>query len=199
MVNVLPRIIRHADAIYARGSARRRIESHGIGREESSFRCLLIAIGMMVFPGIAYSGEASIDWKALEHEAVSLLRRYIQIDTTNPPGNEIKAAQFFKDIFDREGIESKIIEVSPGRANIYARLRGNGSKKGVVLLNHMDVVPAEAKLWKELPFGGALKDGVIWGRGSLDNKGPAIIELMTLLTLKRHKIPLKADVIFIGT
>ena len=90
-----------------------------------------------------YAAEVKLDWKALEDEAVSTLSRYIQIDTTNPPGNEIKAAQFFKQIFDRAGIEARIIESAPGRGNIFARLRGDGSKKAVVLLNHMDVVPAE--------------------------------------------------------
>ena len=142
---------------------------------------------MFVFAGSGYSAEGSLNWKALEDEAVALLGRYIQIDTTNPPGNEIKAAQFFKEIFDREGIEAKVIESAPGRGNVYARLRGTGGKKAIILLNHMDVVPAEAKLWKEPPFSGALKDGVIWGRGALDMKGSAILELMALLALKAPK------------
>ena len=146
-----------------------------------------------------YTAQAKIDWKALEAEAVALLSRYIQVDTTNPPGNEIKAAQFFKEIFDREGIEAQIIESQPGRGNIYARLRGNGSKKAIVMLNHMDVVAAEAKLWKEPPFSGLIKDGMIWGRGALDAKGRAISELMTLLALKRQNVALKGDVIFLGT
>ena len=147
----------------------------------------------------ACAAEAKFDWKALEDEAVALLSRYIQIDTTNPPGNEIKAAQFLKAIFDREGIEARIIESAPGRGNIYARLRGNGSKKPIVLMHHMDVVPAEAKLWKAAPFSGAVKDGVIWGRGSLDNKGAGIFQLLTLLALKRQNIQLKGDLIFLGT
>jgi acetylornithine deacetylase/succinyl-diaminopimelate desuccinylase-like protein len=147
--------------------------------------------------GLAAEGPSARE--ALEQEAVSLLSRYIQIDTTNPPGNEIKAAQFFKEIFDREGIEARIIESAPGRGNIYARLRGSGAKKGVMLLNHMDVVPADAKLWTEAPFSGAVKDGYIWGRGALDMKGPAIAELMTLVALKRNNVALRGDVIFLGT
>jgi acetylornithine deacetylase/succinyl-diaminopimelate desuccinylase-like protein len=79
-------------------------------------------------------------------------------------------ARFLKEVFDRAGIEAKIIESVPGRGNIYARLRGDGSKKATVLLNHMGVVPAEGKLWKEPPFSGKIKDGVIWGRGALDDK-----------------------------
>jgi acetylornithine deacetylase/succinyl-diaminopimelate desuccinylase-like protein len=162
-----------------------------------SYWFVLLAFFSTVTRG--YAAQAKIDWKALEAEAVSLLSRYIQLDTTNPPGNEIKAAQFLKAIFDREKIEARIIESAPGRANIYARLKGNGSKKPIMLMHHMDVVPAEAKLWKEPPFRGALKDGVIWGRGALDNKGGGIIELMTLLALKRQNIQLKGDLIFLGT
>ena len=146
-----------------------------------------------------FAAEGPLPGSALEQEAVSLLSRYIQIDTTNPPGNETKAAKFFKEIFDREGIEARIIESAPGRGNIYARLPGSGARKAVMLLNHMDVVPADAKLWKEAPFSGSVKDGYIWGRGALDMKGPAIAELMTLLALKRNNVALRGDVIFLGT
>jgi acetylornithine deacetylase/succinyl-diaminopimelate desuccinylase-like protein len=151
---------------------------------------------------LAQTGAAAdslSDWKALEDEAVTLLSRYIQIDTTNPPGNEIKAAQFLKAIFDREGIESRIIEAAPGRANFYARLRGADSRNSVVLLHHMDVVPADAKGWTEAPFSGAVKEGWIWGRGAIDNKGGGIMQLMTMLALKRQNAQLKNDVIFVGT
>ena len=170
-------------------------------RKTSRWSSLLAAV-IIVLVGssvCAAPDQPSLPWKTLEDEAVSLLSRYIQIDTTNPPGNEIKAAQFFKEIFDREGIEARIIESDPGRGNIYARLRGDGSKKAMVLLNHMDVVPADAKLWEEPPFSGLIKEGVIWGRGALDDKGPAIMELVAILALKRQNVSLKGDVIFLGT
>jgi acetylornithine deacetylase/succinyl-diaminopimelate desuccinylase-like protein len=158
-----------------------------------------IALLVLSLSGNGLAAEGSLPSNALEQEAVSLLSRYIQIDTTNPPGNEIKAAQFFKEIFDREGIEARIIESAPGRGNVYARVRGSGAKKAVMLLNHMDVVPADAKLWKEAPFSGTVKEGHIWGRGALDMKGPAIAELMTLVALKRNNVALRGDVIFLGT
>lgn len=162
--------------------------------------CLIWASAVFVFLlGGSYGGEPALDWRALESESIQLLSRYIQIDTTNPPGNETKAAQFFKEIFDREKIDAQIIESAPGRGNIYARLRGDGSKKGVLLLNHMDVVPADAKSWKEPPFSGAVKDGMIWGRGAIDNKGGGVMALMTLLALKRQNARLKGDLIFFGT
>jgi acetylornithine deacetylase/succinyl-diaminopimelate desuccinylase-like protein len=156
---------------------------------------LLVALGTS---GV-FAAEPLASWNAVEDEAITLLSQYIQVNTTNPPGNEIRAADFLKKIFDHEGITARIIETAPGRGNIYARLKGDGSKKAIILLNHMDVVPAEAKLWQEPPFSGLVKEGVIWGRGALDDKGPAIAELMTLLVLKRHNIPLRADVIFLGT
>ena len=168
------------------------------GRRSVSMMLQVILL-LMLMNGNGFAAEKTSTDKALEEEAMSLLSRYIQIDTTNPPGNEIKAAQFFKEIFDREGIEARIIESAPGRGNIYARLRGSGAKKAVMLLNHMDVVPADAKLWTEAPFSGAVKDGYIWGRGALDMKGPAIIELMTLIALKRNNVALRGDVIFLGT
>ena len=168
---------------------------HNIG---GATLALLSAVFYGVIGAAAVASEPSSS-VPLEDEAVSLLRHYLQIDTTNPPGNEIKAAQFFKQIFDGEGIEAQIIESAPGRASIYARVRGAGTKKAVVLLNHMDVVPADAKLWKEPPFSGLSKDGYIWGRGALDMKGPAIVELMSLISLKPRGVPLAADIIFLGT
>ena len=160
---------------------------------------LLMTLLLVCLSGNDFAAERPLPGSPPEEEEVSLLSRYIQIDTTNPPGNETKAAQFFKEIFDREGIEARVIESAPGRGNIYARLRGSGAKKAVMLLNHMDVVPADAKLWEEAPFSGTVKDGYIWGRGALDMKGSAIAELMTLLRLKRNKVALRCDVIFLGT
>lgn len=161
---------------------------------------LAVFVLFISIPKISWSTEPTARaWQDLEGEAIRLLSRYVQIDTTNPPGNEIHAARFFKEIFDREGIDAKIIESAPGRGNIYARVRGNGSKQAVVLMNHMDVVPADPRQWKEPPFGGVMKDGYLWGRGTLDMKGPAIVELMTVLALKRNHVRLQGDVIFLGT
>jgi acetylornithine deacetylase/succinyl-diaminopimelate desuccinylase-like protein len=169
-------------------------------------RKLVLAIfGLMVFAlaGVPKTAEvpgekSAAGTEALEQEAVSLLSEYLRVDTTNPPGNEVKAAQFFKTIFDRERIEARILESAPGRGNIYARLKGDGSKKAVVLMNHMDVVPADRRYWSVDPFAGVVKDGFIWGRGALDMKGMGIVELMAMLALKRQGILLKGDVIFLG-
>ena len=139
------------------------------------------------------------DWKALGDEAASLLSQYIRINTTNPPGNEIVAARWLMAVLQREGIEARIFEPTPGKANLYARLAGDGSARPLILLNHMDVVLASPEYWTVDPFGGVIKDGYVWGRGALDMKGEAVAQLMTLLILKRARVPLKRDIIFLAT
>ena len=146
---------------------------------------------------IAAPGDA--DWKALGDEATGLLSQYIRINTTNPPGNEIAAARWLADMLRRDGIESRIFEPAPGKANLYARLAGDGSARPLILLNHMDVVLASPEYWSVDPFSGVVKNGYIWGRGALDMKGEAIAQLMTMLILKRAHIPLKRDIIFLAT
>jgi acetylornithine deacetylase/succinyl-diaminopimelate desuccinylase-like protein len=143
-------------------------------------------------------GQPNIDWKEVTEEATDLLSRYIAVDTSNPPGNEEAAALFLADVLRREGLEAHLYQAAPGRANLSARLPGDGSKRPLILLNHTDVVPAEPPFWQEPPFAGTVRDGVIWGRGALDMKGMAVMELMTFLLLKRHGIPLKRDVVFLA-
>src|SRR6185503_11679920 len=135
-----------------------------------------------------------INWDALTSETVGLLAEYIKLNTTNPPGNELTTARFLKRILDREGIEARILdtaELQPaGRANLYARLKGNGSKKAIALVHHMDVVPADPRYWSVDPFAGVVKDGYVWGRGALDMKGEDIVHLMAMIAIKRSGVPL---------
>ena len=140
-----------------------------------------------------------MDWDQLAKEAIRHLQDYLRIVTVNPPGNEVVAANYFKDIFDRESISSRIFEPSPGRGNILATLKGDSSKRPVLLLSHMDVVPAEKEAWDVDPFSATVKDGFLYGRGALDNKSMGIIEMMVLLILKREKVPLKRDILFFAT
>ena len=139
------------------------------------------------------------EWKVLGDEATALLSQYLRINTTNPPGNEIGAARWLADVLRRDGIEARIFEPAPGKANLYARLSGDGSARPLILLNHMDVVLASREYWTVDPFSGLIKDGYVWGRGALDMKGEAIAQLMTMLILKRAHVPLKRDIIFLAT
>src|SRR2546426_48003 len=146
---------------------------------------------------IAAPGDA--DWTALGDEATALLSQYLRINTTNPPGNEIAAARWLAAVLRRDGIEARVLEPAPGKANLYARLAGDGSARPLILLNHMDVVLASPDYWTVDPFSGVIKDGYVWGRGALDMKGEAIAQLMTMLVLKRAHVPLKRDIIFLAT
>jgi acetylornithine deacetylase/succinyl-diaminopimelate desuccinylase-like protein len=143
--------------------------------------------------------EDFMDWDQLLNEATHYLQEYIRINTVNPPGNEIEAANFFKKIFDKESIPCEIFEPSPGRGSILATLKGSGEKRPILLLSHIDVVPVEKDGWEFPPFEGVIKDGYLYGRGTLDCKSQGIIEMMALLILKREKIRLKRDLIFFAT
>ena len=140
-----------------------------------------------------------MNWQALGDEAVDLLATYLRIDTTNPPGNEIAGAQFLAAALSRDGIESRTVESAPGRANLVARLGGDGSLGAIVLHHHIDVVYADRRFWTVDPFGGEIKDGFLYGRGALDMKSTGILQLAALLALKRAGARLRRDVIFLAT
>lgn len=141
-----------------------------------------------------------IDYGKLTQEATDLLTQEIRINTTNPPGNELAAAKLLKEKFLADGIPATVWEPYPGRGAIAARLHGAGGRSpALVLLSHLDVVPANPKEWQVPPFSGEVKDGAIWGRGAIDDKGPGVIELMAMLAIKRAGILLDRDIIFIAT
>ena len=141
-----------------------------------------------------------INYDKLTQEAAALLQQYVKINTTNPPGDELDAAKMLKEKFLAEGIPATVWEPAPGRGIVAARLRGTGRHtKALVLLSHMDVVPANPKEWQVPPFAAQIRDGEIWGRGTLDDKGPGVIELMAMLAIKRAGILLNRDVIFLAT
>ena len=134
----------------------------------------------------------------MKHEAVELLSRYLKIDTTNPPGNEDRGVAFFAEILEKEGVAYKTYQPSPGRGSISAVITGTGEKGAVILLNHIDVVPARADEWSVDPFSGEIKDGFIYGRGALDMKGQGILELLAFLELKRKGFTPCRDLIFLA-
>jgi acetylornithine deacetylase/succinyl-diaminopimelate desuccinylase-like protein len=165
------------------------------------FLRLTTALLACASPAIAQRPRHAINWDSLAAETVRNLSAYLAINTTNPPGNEIQAARFLQQLLARDGIEAQILdtaELGTGRANLYARLRGSGAKRAVVLLNHMDVVPATPQFWSVDPFSGAVRDGYVWGRGALDMKGEGMMQLMAMVALKRSGVRLSRDIVFIG-
>ncbi|HZP18466.1 MAG TPA: M20/M25/M40 family metallo-hydrolase [Terriglobales bacterium] len=132
--------------------------------------------------------------------AVKWMQEYLQVNTTNPPGNEIRGAQFFKKILDQEGIENRVFEYAPGRANLWARLPHTSAqpKRPIILLNHMDVVTSDPLHWHAPPFSGAIVSGSMYGRGAQDMKDEGLAQLVVMVMLKREKAPLDRDVIFLA-
>ncbi len=154
-----------------------------------------LLIVCLLVPTIA---SAQVRESALQDEAVAWLQSYLRVDTINPPGNEAAGVQFFKTILDREGIPYDTVESAPGRGNIWARLEG-GSEPALMLLHHMDVVPANKASWLTDPLSGEIKDGYVYGRGALDTKSSGILHLAAFVALHRSKTALNRDVIFLAT
>ena len=135
----------------------------------------------------------------IETEITRFLSDLIRVNTTNPPGNETKAANFIAQYLAKDGVESEIVESAPGRGSIIARLKGSGEKPNLLLLSHLDVVAANPAEWSVDPFAGTVKDGYVYGRGAYDMKGMTAVEVLSLLLLKRNKIPLKGDIVLAST
>jgi acetylornithine deacetylase/succinyl-diaminopimelate desuccinylase-like protein len=132
--------------------------------------------------------------------ALQWLQEYLRIDTTNPPGHEMQAVSFYKKILDQEGIENRAFEYTPGRGDLWARIKHTtaNAERPLILLNHMDVVTSDASHWKVPPFSGEIRDGWVWGRGAQDMKDEGLAQLVVMVMLKRENIQLNRDVIFLA-
>ena len=149
-----------------------------------------------IFSFIALPAAASA--QAIEDEALAWLQEFVRVDTINPPGNETRAVEFIAAILDAEGIAYQTAESAPGRGNIWARLEG-GDEPALIMLQHTDVVPADPDYWTTDPLSGEIRDGYLWGRGTLDMKGTGISQLATFISLKRAGVPLNRDVVLVAT
>ena len=138
-------------------------------------------------------------WAAPEEDAVRWLRDYIQIDTTNPPGNEAEGARYLADRLAEAGIEARLLQSPKGRTSLYAHLPATAPKTGgaLVLMHHIDVVPANDD-WTEPPFSGRIAKGKIWGRGAIDVKGLGVAQLAALVRLAREKTPRHRDLVYLA-
>jgi len=135
----------------------------------------------------------------IRDEICDLLQKLVCIDTTNPPGNETFATHFLEQELSRDNFECEIIESATARGSLITRLKGTGEKPNLLLLSHLDVVAANPAEWSIPPFKGIIKDGFVYGRGTLDMKGMTAIEIMTLKLLKRNDIKIKGDVLLAAT
>jgi len=147
--------------------------------------------------------EPEPNWDAALEEVVAHLRRLLQFKTVNPPGDELPLARHLAAVLDAAGIETRLIEVAPSRAAVVARLRGTGNREPLLLLAHTDVVGVEGQQWSADPFAGLVKDGCVYGRGAIDDKGMLAVNLETMLLLRREVVargrPAARDVVFVAT
>ncbi len=144
------------------------------------------------------SEQVLLDWEEIGEESIGYLVDLIQIDTSNPPGNETRVVEYLTASLLEDGIESEIYALDPERANLVARIKGNGSKRPILLMGHTDVVGVQADKWYADPFSGLREDGFIYGRGSLDDKDNLAAGLTVLKLLKRSGIELDRDVILLA-
>ncbi|MFM8393076.1 MAG: M20/M25/M40 family metallo-hydrolase, partial [Acidobacteriota bacterium] len=122
----------------------------------------------------------------------------LRLDTSNPPGNERLVVDYLRGVLEREGIETKTFALDPQRPNLVARLRGSGRKRPVLIMAHTDVVKVDPSKWTHPPFAATREGGYVYGRGTVDDKDNVVAGLMIMLELKRQKIPLDRDVIFLA-
>src|SRR5437762_13544731 len=139
---------------------------------------------------------AAVDWNKLRPEILQHYRSLVMLDTTS--GHETLAVDYLKKVLEAEGIPTKTFAMNPNRANLVARLKGNGAKRPLLILAHTDVVGVQREKWPVDPFGAVIKDGYVWGRGSRDDKDKLAANLMVMLLAKRNAIALDRDLIFLA-
>jgi acetylornithine deacetylase/succinyl-diaminopimelate desuccinylase-like protein len=158
----------------------------------------LALAGAQETPAHVEAWRSVVDWDVVGDEAVQWLSAYLATDTISPPGNEMNGVVFLSEILEREGIETTVVDHGDNRGSLIARLPGRADDGGICLLSHIDVVPSEADKWSVPPMSGLVQDGHVWGRGALDMKGMAIVQLAAMVQLARLGVPLEQDVVLVA-
>ena len=171
------------------------MKNHHFQKTSIFFLLFLFFLSFLLF-----ASAPKIDWNSVENKTVKLFKEYLAINTCNPPGDVSAAAEFLNGVLKKEGVPVDLIwtDKGTGRVNVLARLRGNGKKRPLMMLSHMDTVPFDRSGWTVDPFSVVKKDGYIYGRGALDMKNNGIVQLMTMILLKINGIKLDRDVIFLA-
>jgi len=163
---------------------------------KNSIRSLTLTVILVISTQPGKTQE--LDWSKIEAKAIRLLQDYIRIDTSNPPGDVRRSADLLEGVLKAAGIPLVRYESAPGKSILLARLKGTGSGKPILLMHHMDVVPADPARWKIPPFSGELREGEVWGRGAMDMKGIGVAHLEAFLALKQSRVPMSRDVLFMA-
>src|SRR4030043_138989 len=156
----------------------------------------LWAFGLI--PSAEFRERYQVPWDRVEKETLDHFQALVRMDTSSPPGNETRVAEYLKRILEGEGIPARLLALDPKRANLVARIRGNGSKRPILVMGHTDVVGVQGEKWSVDPFAAARKNGYIWGRGTVDDKDNVTAGLMLMLLLKRLSVKLDRDVVFLA-
>ena len=158
----------------------------------------LLLLALVAGTATLVAQAPAIDWSRVETESMEHFQAVLRFDTSDPPGNERPAAEYLKQVLEREGIATKVFELEPNRLNVVARLKGNGKKRPLLLMGHTDTVNVDPAKWTFPPFSATRNGGYVYGRGTVDDKDNVTAALMTMLLLKRSGVALDRDVIFLA-
>jgi acetylornithine deacetylase/succinyl-diaminopimelate desuccinylase-like protein len=161
-------------------------------------RSISLLFVLIIVSAVEAQESYLIDWDEVGEESVNHLVELIQIDSSNPPGNETEVAAYLQRELKAEGIDSETYALDASRANLVARIKGNGSKRPILIMGHTDVVGVQAEKWYADPFSGLRQDGFVYGRGTLDDKDSVAAGLMVMKLLKRYGVELDRDIIFLA-
>jgi len=159
---------------------------------------LSIVLAVTLASAAALAQTREPDWAALQEETMRHYQALLRFDTMDPPGRELPAAEYLKQVFDKEGIPAQLFALEPNRPNVVARLKGNGRKRPLLIIGHSDVVNVDPAKWTFPPFSATRDGGYVYGRGAVDDKDNLATTLMVMLELKRLNVPLDRDVIFLS-
>ena len=161
-------------------------------------RLRFLLLTLLLIGGHAHSQVSEPDWAAVEEETLRHFQALLRFDTSDPPGRELPAAEYLRDVLEAEGIAVEMLSVDPERPNVVARLKGDGSQEPLLIMAHTDVVNVDPEKWTFPPFSATVDGGYVYGRGAVDDKDNLAAGLMVMLELKRQNIPLSRDVIFLA-
>jgi acetylornithine deacetylase/succinyl-diaminopimelate desuccinylase-like protein len=153
---------------------------------------------------LALSGASSAqtpagpDWPKVDAETLVHFQALLRLDTQNPPGNETRAVDYLQQVLDQAGVPARRFALDPSRANLVARIKGNGTKRPLLLVAHTDVVSVDESKWKFPPFSATREGGYVYGRGALDMKDKLTAALVVMLNLQRLHVPLDRDVVLLA-
>jgi acetylornithine deacetylase/succinyl-diaminopimelate desuccinylase-like protein len=163
-----------------------------------SLRPLTVVVLLLLSAAAGAQSSYLINWDEVGEESIKHLMNLVRIDSSNPPGNETQVVGYLKSILAAENIESQVYALEENRANLVTRIKGNGSKRPILIMGHTDVVGVQRERWYADPFSGLRKDGFIYGRGTLDDKDNVAAGLMVILLLKRFGVELDRDIVFLA-